>query len=142
LAPFTSPSPCASLSGLGELKYDEKFYSAVSWPEEKDKSLRGKTVPKGLTTEKYFSCPAGKASPSPEAWPWLLDVQLEHSPRELHRQGRDGARTGSWMDRQPPCIRHAHVLVTICLALCPRRQSLNPGAGTKSINVLRINKTK
>lgn len=55
--PFTLPTPCVSLPGLGEQKHDEKFYSNVSWPEDKeDRTLWGQAAPQGLTTKKYFSC--------------------------------------------------------------------------------------
>lgn len=87
--PFTLPTPWASLPGLGEQKY-EKFYSNVSWPEDKeDRTLWGKAAPQGLTTKKYFSCKSfalpittamatGRAA---EAQPlWAAQTRMDRQP--------------------------------------------------------------
>lgn len=122
LAPFTLPSLFfTSLPGLGELKHDEKFYSAVSWPEDKeDRSLGGKTVPEGLTTEKYFSCPAVKASRSPHKHGrgyWMCSWSSAPAGGGGRGQSEDGLLDG----QTALVIPHAHVSVTIWLAVCPRR---------------------
>lgn len=64
-------------------------------------------------------------------------MQLEHSPC-THEGGTEQRQHLEGQTAR--FVPHTRVLAAVCLAVCSRRLSLNPGVGTKSTNVLRLNK--